>query len=452
MTTTGHDRTASNAAATRREFLKTSAGTALTGGLLAGSLASLGITRSVSAAAFAAGDDTIKVGLVGCGGRGTGAARQALLADRNIKLIAMGDAFDDRLELSLKSLENSEIASKLDVPAERRFVGFDAYKQVLDTGLDVVLLATPPQFRPLHMKAAVDAGVHVFAEKPVAVDAPGVRLALQVGEEAKKKNLSVVSGLALRYDGGMQDAVKRLHDGAVGDIRMLQANDWRTGRWVKPRQPDWTDMIYHMRNWYNFTWLSGDFNVEQHVHFLDLCSWVMGDKYPVVAYGLGGRQVYSGAEYGNIYDHFSVVHEYEDGARLIANCRQMPGCFNDISADVLGSKGIARLSQRRNGKWIEAGGEKWVDEGNHKQGGQVEHDVLMASIRDGKAVSNSDYQAKSTLLAIMGRMACYTGQKITWEQALNSSEDLSPPAYDWNVPLPEAKYGAMAKPGVTRFS
>ncbi len=217
----------------------------------------------------AAGSDVLRVGLIGCGGRGTGAASQALRADPAVKLVALGEAFEDRLEQSLDTLtKDKEIAAKIDVPPERRFVGFDAYKQVI-ASVDVVLLCTPPHFRPIHLKAAVEAGKHVFAEKPVAVDAPGVRSVLATCEQAKAKNLSIVSGLGMRYNKGLRETVRRIHDGAIGDVLVLQANDYRGPIWVKPRQSDWSDMVWQMRNWYYFTWLSGDFNVEQHVHLLE---------------------------------------------------------------------------------------------------------------------------------------------------------------------------------------
>lgn len=397
--------------------------------------------------AFAAGDDLIKVGLVGCGGRGTGAAVNALTADKNVKLVAMADAFEDRLRESLDTLtQKKDIAGKIDVKPDARFVGFDAYKGVI-AHADVVLLCTPPHFRPLHLKAAIDAGKHVFAEKPVAVDAPGVRSVLETCELAKKKNLSVVSGLCLRYDNGFKEVVKRIHGGQVGDVVMLQANDYRGGRWAKPRQPGWSDMTYHMRNWYNFTWLSGDFNVEQHVHFLDTCAWVMKDQYPVRAMGVGGRTALTGTEYGNIYDHFAVVYEYPDGQRLISTCRQQPGCKNDLSAHVLGSKGRALISERTNGVTITTD-KTWVYDGPANQMYQAEHDELFAAVRSGKPINNGDYMAKSTLLAIMGRMAAYTGQQVTWDMALHSKEDLTPPRYDWAVELPDPP---AAVPGVTKF-
>jgi predicted dehydrogenase len=397
---------------------------------------------------YAAGSDVLRVGLIGCGSRGTGAASQALRADEHVKLVAMGDAFEDRLQTSLETLRKDEkVAGKIDVPPERCFVGFDAYRQVLAAGVDVVLLTTPPHFRPLHLKAAVEAGKHIFAEKPVAVDAPGVRSVLATCAEAKRKGLSVVSGLCLRYDNGFRATVKRLQDGAAGEVLTLQANDYRGSNWAKPRQPGSTDMQYQMRNWYNFTWLSGDFNVEQHVHFLDVCTWVMKDEYPVRAAGLGGRQVRTAPEDGHIYDHFAVVYEYAGGARLFSNCRQQRGLKNEISAHVVGTRGRAELSERRRGLWVRAA-EDWAYDGPANEMYQTEHDELFASVRAGKPINNGDYMAKSTLLAILGRMAAYTGQVITWEQALSSQEDLSPPRYDWDVALPDPP---VAMPGRTRF-
>ncbi len=421
----------------RRAFLKTS-GSALLAGALVGPAA-------LAQGVHVSGSDTLRVGLVGCGGRGTGAAAQALAADKNVKLVAMGDAFSDRLQSSLETLQkNREIAAKLDVAAERWFVGFDAYRQVIECS-DVVLLATPPHFRPMHIKTAVEAGKHIFAEKPVAVDAPGVRSVLASCELARQKGLAVVSGLGMRYSDGHRETIRRIHDGALGELRALQANDFRGPLWVKPRQPGWSDMEYHMRNWYYFTWLSGDFNVEQHVHMLDLCSWIMKDEYPVRAYGTGGRQVRTGPEYGNIYDHHSVIYEYAGGQRLFANCRQQGGCMNDIGAHVMGAKGVAVFGGR--GLSIQTD-TQWVYRGERRNSYQVEHDELFASIRSGKPINNGLYMSKSTLLAIMGRMATYTGQTITWEDAMNSQEDLSPERYDWDAKPPESK---VAIPGITKL-
>jgi len=429
-----------SARASRRQFLSRSAATAALG------LSYL--APSPARAVHASGDDTLRVGLIGCGGRGTGAASQALGADANVRLTAMADMFADRLELSLTALKNKkEIAAKIDVPAERQFAGVDAYKQLFDTGVDVVLLATPPHFRPAHLQAAVDAGVHIFAEKPVAVDAPGVRAVLTTCEQASQKGLSVVSGLCLRYHYGFQETVRRIQDGQIGRVTTLYANDYRGGIWLKTREPDWTDMHYQVRNWYYYTWLSGDFNVEQHVHFLDVCAWAMGDRYPVKAIGMGGRQQRTGPEYGNIYDHHAVVYEYEDGARLISNTRQMKGCRNNISAQVVGTRGSASFRESRNGLMIQTEDDSWVYQGEDNNIYQTEHDELFAAIRAGKPINNGQYMAHSTLLAILGRMVTYTGQEITWAQALNSKEDLTPSSYAWG-PAPDVN---IAVPGITKF-
>ena len=400
----------------------------------------------------AAGDDVIKVGLIGCGGRGTGAAKQALTADKGNRLVAVGDAFEDRVKLSLGSLSRQdEISGQIDVPKERQFVGFDAYQNVIEN-VDVVLLCTPPGFRPAHLKAAIDAGKHVFAEKPVAVDAPGVRSVLETCELAAKKKLSVVSGLCLRYSYGFQDIITRIHDGQIGRVTSMRANDYRGGIWVKPRQEDWSDMTYQMRNWYYYTWLSGDFNVEQHVHFLDVCAWAMGDKYPVSALGMGGRLQRSGDEYGHIYDHHSVVYSWEDGPDLHSNTRQMRGCSNLMSAQIVGTKGTANISERSGGLWIEPHGQpekRYVYEGEENQFYQTEHDELFKSIRSGTPINNGRYMANSTLLGILGRACTYTGQKITWEEMLASEEKLGPEKLAWDTPLEEPP---VAIPGVTRFS
>jgi predicted dehydrogenase len=418
----------------RRQFLKSSA--------------ALAASLSVAANAHAGGNDLLKIGLVGCGGRGTGAASQALHADSNVKLWAMADAFGDRLQQSLERLRaDREVQDKIDVPAERRFVGFDGYRDVI-AACDVVLLCTPPQFRPLHLRAAVQANKHVFAEKPVAVDAPGVRSVLETCAEARRRNLSVVSGLCLRYDRGFRETIGRIHDGALGDVRAIQANDLRGTIWVKPRQAGWTDMEWQMRNWYYFTWLSGDFNVEQHVHLLDVGAWILGDRYPTQCYGLGGRQVRTGPEFGHIYDHFSIVYEYPDGVRFFSNCRQQAGCRNDISAHVIGARGQGQISERRRGLVLKTAAGDRVYDGPPTDIYQAEHNELFTSIRNGRPINNGDYMAKSTLLAIMGRMAAYTGQVITWEQALNSRQDLSPPRYAWDVPL---AVPPVAMPGQTRF-
>jgi len=419
---------------TRRQFLQ--------------STAALAATSAIAANVHAQGTDQLKVGLIGCGGRGTGAAGQALRADRNVKLWAMADAFEDRLNTSLATLSrDQEIANKIDVPAERKHVGFDGYQRVIQS-CDVVLLCTPPHFRPMHLRAAVQAGKHVFAEKPVAVDAAGVRSVLETCRDAQRRNLSVVSGLCLRHDNGFKDTVQRIHDGAVGDIVALQANDLRGPIWRRERTDDMSEMTWQMRNWYYYTWLSGDFNVEQHVHFLDVCAWIMRDQYPVRCYGTGGRQTRTEAHFGHIYDHFAVCYEYANGVKLFSTCRQQTGCRNDMSGHAMGRRGTVLLTERRRGLIINNDGNERVYEGPANNMYQTEHDVLFASIRNARPINNGEYMAKSTLMAIQARMAAYTGQMVTWDQAMNSREDLSPAGYTFDSRPPASE---IAMPGVTRL-
>ena len=412
---------------------------------LQGSTAAVLAAPLVARGVHADGSDLLKVGLIGCGDRGTGAAAQALHADRNVKLWAMADAFRDKLETGLATLRRDRtLEGKIDVNAERCFVGFDAYRQVIGSGVDVVLLCTPPHFRPLHLRAAVQANKHVFAEKPVAVDAPGVRAVLATCAEARRRNLSVVSGLCLRYSNAYREMIRRLHDSAIGDIKALQANDLRGTIRVFPRQQSWSDMEWQMRNWYYFTWLSGDFNVEQHVHNLDICAWALREQMPARCTGMGGRQVRTGPEFGNIYDHFAVVYEYESGVKIFSNTRQQVNCRNDITVYALGSRGNAEISERRQ---VITGQSPWSTRGPDNDFYQSEHDELFASIRNGRPINNGEYMSRSTLMAIMGRMAAYTGRTITWEMALNSREDLTPLRYEWGrLETPPA-----AMPGITRF-
>jgi predicted dehydrogenase len=408
----------------------------MAGGVLAGPL---------TAGLFAAGSDLIRVGIVGCGGRGTGAAANALRADQNVQLVAMADAFGDRLESSLASLRGSDVSEKVAVPSDRKHVGFDAYRKVIDSDIDVVLLTAPPHFRPEHLKYAVEKGKHVFAEKPVAVDGPGVRSVFETSRAAREKNLAIVSGLCWRYDHGMRATFEKLRDGAAGEIVAIQATYHSSTLKKFPRQPGWSDMEFQLRNWQHMVWASGDFNVEQHVHSLDKVAWAMGDVPPVQCVGSGGRQARTGPESGNVYDHFSVVYEYANGVKAFCSCRQIDGCDNDVSDHVFGTKGVCDVFKHQ----INVGGKPaWRFRGNKGDMYQTEHNELFASIRNGAPINNGDYMTKSTLMAIMGRMSAYTGKVVTWEQALESKEDLSPPKYDW-IPLPEP---VVAVPGVTPFA
>ncbi len=429
----------SHTPSSRRDFLKTSA--VLTGAA----------TLAAAPMVHASGSDVLKIGLIGCGGRGTGAARQALLADKNVKLIAMGDAFSDRLNGSLETLKNQkDLAGKIDVKPDQCYVGFDAYKQVIASGVDVVLLTTPPHFRPAHLKAAIEAGKHVFAEKPVAVDAPGIRSVMESAAKAKEKNLALVSGFCWRYEYGMRETMKKVHEGAIGDIVSLQCT-YNTGAlWMKPRQPSWSDMEWQMRNWLYFTWLSGDHIVEQHVHSLDKMAWAMKNAYPVKAVGLGGRQVRTDPAYGNIFDHHSVVFEYANGVRLFSSTRQQRGTAQDVSDQIVGTEGTCDINAMRSLFSIkprDKAKSTWRFSGEHGDMYQTEHNELFASIRDGKPINNGDWMARSSLMAIMGRMATYTGQVITWDMAMNSKEDLTPAQYAWGkMPTPP-----VPMPGITKF-
>ena len=420
--------------ASRRDFLKTGTA-AVVGGALA-------TQQGLAFGAFAGGSDTLKIGLVGCGGRGGGAAVNALSADSDVKIVALGDLFEDRAASCLTNLQNSEFKSRVDIPKERVFTGWDAFKKVLDTDIDIVILATPPHFRPEQIKAAVAAGKHIFAEKPVAVDAPGVHSVMATCIEAKKKNLAVVSGLCWRYDHGMRATFEQVLSGGVGDIIAIQAT-YNTGTLKQfPRQPAWSDMEWQLRNWQHFTWTSGDFNVEQHIHSLDKVAWAMKDETPIRCTGTGGRQARQGPESGHIYDHFNVVYEYANGVKAFCNCRQMDGTSNDVTDFVFGTKGIADVFKHR------IKGEKdWKFAGNKGNMYETEHAELIASIRAGKPINNGDYMCKSTMMAIMGRMSAYTGQTLTWEQAFNSKQNLTPPAYEFGkLAMPP-----VAVPGVTEF-
>jgi myo-inositol 2-dehydrogenase / D-chiro-inositol 1-dehydrogenase len=447
----------------RRTFLKTS--TTVSAAVLAGGL-------TIGRGAHAAGDDLLRVGLIGCGGRGTGAAGNALGADKHCKLVAMADMFADRLEGSLSALRKRE-PERVAVDQDHCFVGFDAYEKLLQSGVDVVILATPPHFRPMHLKACVEAGKHIFCEKPVAVDAPGVRSVLATSEEAARKGLALVSGLCWRYHKAMRETMKRVMDGAIGEVVAMQET-YNTGiLWERPRQPEWTEMEFQLRNWYYFTWLSGDHNVEQHIHSLDKATWLMHDEPPVKAWGLGGRQVRTEAKFGNIYDHHAVVYEYANGMPLYSYCRQMAGCWNETSDLLIGTKGRCHLLRPRadaattkkssdsksspQRKWpyqIE-GENPWRYEGPDCDMYHEEHVAMFDSIRAGQPINNGLYMARSTMLAILGRMATYTGQAITWEKAINSSQLLSPATYAMDAEPPilpdqDGRY-PIAMPGVTKI-
>lgn len=385
----------------------------------------------------------LKVGLVGCGGRGTGAAAQAISADPDTVLYAMADTFEDRLKSSLEVLKKTH-GQKVQVEKERQFIGFDAYQKLIDSGVDVVVLACPPGFRPNHLTAAIDAGKHVFYEKPVAVDAPGVRKVLAAAKKAKEKNLSIVSGYCFRYDLPKQALYGKVIDGEIGDIKAISATRNGGELWYKDRQPDWNDMQYHMRNWYYYNWLSGDFLVEMFVHSLDMMTWAMGGKMPLTATGTGGRQWRTDKKYGNIYDHFALEYDYDNGVKGYAFTRQQNGGSSKNSVEIMGTEGNAHFEGNRHEI---TGKNPWKYRGEGNDMYQAEHDALFNSIREGKGINDGEMAANSTLFGVMSRMAAYSGQTITWDQAMNSTKSLGPDSYNWDL---EYKGPEIAIPGITK--
>ena len=420
----------------------------------------------LSANAYYGVDDTIRVGLVGCGGRGTGAVLQAISAARNVKVTSMADAFMDRIEESLETLSNPEssgdaiadVKNQLDVPVERRFDGFDGYKEVIAHS-DMVILTTPPAFRPMHFEAAVAAGKQVFMEKPLATDAPGIRRIFETAKKAREQRLNVVVGLQRHYQTIYRNWVERLHNGAIGDI-VLGRVYWNSGGvWVRERSQlekeaarKLTEMEYQMRNWYYFNWLCGDHIVEQHIHNIDVANWVKRG-HPVRAQGQGGRLVRTGKDHGEIFDHHYVEFEYEDGSRAVSQCRHMPDCQYAVTEAFHGTHGTAPAP----GKLVDTHGDTIMDhdDENDPNPYQVEHDKLFAAINAGEyKFDDTENGAIATMSAIMGRMATYSGQDISWEDALASDLALVPDTFSWDadppsLPNAEGNY-AVPVPGVTR--
>lgn len=433
---------------TRRDFVKSTS--LITGSLIAAPfLSEASMFNSLV-------DDTIKVALIGCGGRGTGAAIQALSTKQNVKLVAMADAFQDRLDNCYKEITGDDfenLKSKIDVPADRRFVGFDAYLKAIPLA-DVVILTTPPGFRPLHFEAAVNAGKHIFMEKPVATDPAGVQRVLAAAEKAKAKKLNVVVGLQRHYQTSYRELMKRLQDGMVGDV--VSASAWwnNDGVWVNPRKAGQTEMEYQMRNWYYFNWLCGDHITEQHIHNIDVINWAK-NSYPVKARGTGGREVRKGKDYGEIFDHHIVEFEYADGTILNSQCRHIKGTWAKVDELVVGTKGkimfdAGHITDYKGNTLFKHNGSK--DPNPY----QVEHDELFEAIAKGQyKFADAENGAKSTMTSILGRMATYSGQVITWDKAINSGLDLAPKTFAWDadMPLKPDANGLypVAIPGKTKF-
>ncbi|WP_118195301.1 Gfo/Idh/MocA family protein [Albibacterium indicum] len=428
----------------RRSFLKSST-------VIAGATA---IGTAPLSSAFASNDDTIKIALIGCGNRGTGAAVQALSTKQNLKLVAMADAFQDRLDSSYKILKQ-KFADKVDVPEDRQFVGFDGYKQAIPLA-DVVLLVTPPGFRPIHFEEAIKQGKHAFIEKPVAVDAPGIRKVLAAAEEAKKKKLNVVVGLQRRYQDNYRETIQRIHAGDIGKVHSGQVY-WNSGGvWVKPREEGQTEMEYQMRNWYYFNWLCGDHIVEQHVHQLDVANWVLGG-HPVSVQGTGSRAWRTGKDYGEIYDNHAVEFTYEDGAVIYSQSRHFEGTSNRVDETFQATGGKVYLSANNSGiLWDNNGKELFSHPTkNNRNPYQTEHDELFEAIAKGEfKFQDGEYGAISTFTGIIGRLATYSGKVLKWDEALASDISLMPDQFSWDA-LPkvlpdENGLYPYAQPGKTK--
>lgn len=432
----------SSSQSNRRTFLKTSSASAV----------------SLIAAPYVArgqgGQSPVKVGLVGCGGRGSGAAAQALNADKGAVLWSMGDVFENQLNGSLRRFQEGPKgeSGQVQVAEERRFFGLDAFRKVIESGVDVVLLATPPGFRPQHLRAAVEAGKHVFCEKPMAVDAPGVRSVMESAQMAKAKGTNLVSGFCWRYSTSRREAFDRVLGGDIGALRAYHAT-YYTGP-VKAMPPEssrpdgMADVEWQVRNWYNFSWLGGDGLVEQAVHSVDKLSWAMGDQPPLAAVANGGRTRSNHA--GNIFDHFSVIYEYPNGVLGALSSRQTTGCFNENADYILGANGRCVINGGRVALENARGSTMWRFRSSRDNDMyQEEHDTLFGAIRKGEVVNDGDWMATSTMLAILGRMAAYTGQRITWEDALQSTTDLAPD----DLKLGDSfDPGPIPQPGITKFA
>ena len=425
--------TPSAAATSRRQFIgSTAAASALT----------------VAQSAWAAGSDEIKIGLIGCGGRGTGAAGQALSTKQEgVTLHAVADAFKEKADGALSNLRN-KVPDKVKVDDSRVFAGTDAYKKVIDC-CDLVILTTPPGFRPYHFEAAVNAGKNIFMEKPVAVDAPGVRKVLEMAKIADEKNLKVVCGLQRRYQNCYREALTQVKEnGVIGDIVSGQVYWNGGGIWFRDKRPDQTELMYQINNWYFFTWLCGDHINEQHIHNIDVANWFLGGP-PVSAAGMGGRMQRVDKKFGQIYDHHYVEYTYANGVRINSQCRHQSGVSNAVREEFTGTKGKIYLDNsgrcyannhkgetiwkyRPGGKDAAAGkgGAKKLDPDPY----QTEHDTLQAAIRDNKPINNAYYGAESTMTAVMGRMATYSGKELKWEEVLNSKVQHMP-----NIITPESE-------------
>lgn len=410
----------------RRSFLKNSS-------ILTGSL----VLPSFSFKKQKQLDKKLKISVVGCGGRGTGAAVQALRADKNVELVALCDAFEDRLERSLNAIiDELDGEMNIKVKDKNKFVGFDGYKKAIDLA-DVVILATPPGFRPQHFEYAVNKSKHIFMEKPVATDAAGVRRILESAKLVKEKKLNVVVGLQRRYQLSYLDILKQVRRGVAGKIISGTVKWNGHGVWVRKREPQQSELEYQMRNWYYFNWLCGDHIVEQHIHNLDVANWFL-DEHPISAQGMGGREVRKGIDHGEIFDHHYVEFKYPSGAVIHSQCRHQPGTLRKVNEVLVGTKGVINL---RNGGVVTINDHNGnllhkYDPKNDISPYQIEHNKLFKSIRSGGQIDDTEYGATATMTAIMGRMATYSGKLIEWESAMNADEKLVPDNLSWGSTAP----------------
>ncbi|MBK7405207.1 MAG: Gfo/Idh/MocA family oxidoreductase [Phycisphaerales bacterium] len=419
----------------RRNFVRAS-------GLSAAAVAGGALASPVGRAWAGGVRQTIKVGVIGCGGRGTGAAGNALEADPDVVISHFADLFPDRLTSSRKNLRD-EYGDRITATDHDCFTGIDAYKRLCSQGCDYVILATPPHFRPIHLTHAIGSGKHVFTEKPVAVDPTGIRAVFAAHEEADRRKLCAVAGTQRRHEKCYLDFIQRVRDGALGDL-ISGSCYWNMGElWNVDRTPEMTDMEWQLRNWLYFTWLSGDHIVEQHVHNLDVINWV-NDGPPVRAMGMGGRQARTDPRFGHIFDHFAIEYEYANGFVLTSMCRQTNGCANRVEERVRGTKGSSKTTS---GFAEISGPGAWKFDGKQTGPYIQEHIDLIAAIRSGNRINELRRVAESTLTAIMGRMSVYTGKEVTWEFAVDSKLDLTPPSYAFG-PLPVPP---VAIPGKTEL-
>lgn len=430
----------SSFAVSRRDAIKASAGLAA-----AAAVGGVGGTLSMAMGAGPRRYESkrLRVGVIGCGGRGTGAAGNCLEASNDVEIVALADMFPDKLEQCKSQLAQlpEGRGERARVSPDHCYTGFDAYKKLLAGDVDIVILATPPHFRPIHLAAAVAKGCHVFMEKPVAVDPAGIRSVLASAKSAQAKRLSIVTGTQRRHERCYLEAMKRVQDGALGRLTGAQVYWNQGGLWMNERQPEWTDMEWQLRNWLYFTWLSGDHIVEQHVHNLDVMNWAMGGP-PKKCWAMGGRQVRTSPAYGQVFDHFAVEYEYANGIVGQSYCRQIDGCAGRVEEVIQGTEGrlIASSGRAR----IE-GAKGWKFEGENRDPYAQEHVDLIKAITTNEPLNEAQRVAESTLTAIMGRMSAYTGKAVTWEQALNSKLDLSPPVYE----LGHISVAEVAVPGKT---